>query len=407
MSALNTIVEQPLRMTVALTGRLRAGRLRRTPLRHLTALLDFLARGAFHVWRQRRYLTCVKLANMALVNVQFKLKTERVLGRPYRMKIEPTNICNTHCQLCPTGIGLEGRPKGKMTHDQFRRLVDGFRHHLVSLDLSMWGDPLIVPDIYRMIRYAHDRRIWTYLSSNLHAFKPERGQAELLVVSGLDMLTCSLHGASQQTYEIYQPGKDLEAGVAKIRAILATRDRLASATPRLQLNFVVTRHNEHEIDDFKALADRLGCEPVFSAASMNARFVGRDRRLVDLGLAPDLKKQRQRRHLEQWLPRDPQYALEPYRQMLAGTYDEEQWNGRKLMDCWWPWRATVINWDGNVVTCCGSFDPGEDMGNVFDTRFGRIWNGRKYRLARRSYRRRLSGADAEHTACAGCPGFLL
>ncbi|MFN7139880.1 MAG: FkbM family methyltransferase, partial [Limisphaerales bacterium] len=36
------------------------------------------------------------------------------------------------------------------------------------------------PDIYRMIRYAHDRGIWTYLSSNLHAFKPEKGQAEEL-----------------------------------------------------------------------------------------------------------------------------------------------------------------------------------------------------------------------------------
>ena len=156
----------------------------------------FFARGLSHVWRNRRYLTLLKLLNIALVNLQYCLKTQRVLGRPYKMKIESTNLCNTHCQLCPTGLGFRGRPKGMMAFEDYARLVDSFRWHLVALDLSMWGDPLIVPDIFRMVRYAHDRRIWTYLSSNLHAFKPEAGHAEALVNSGLDLLTCSLHAAT-------------------------------------------------------------------------------------------------------------------------------------------------------------------------------------------------------------------
>jgi len=74
--------------------------------------VDFLARGLAHLRRNHRYYTLLKLANMALVNMQFALKTERVFGRPYRMKIESTNICNTHCQLCPTGLNLPGRAKG-------------------------------------------------------------------------------------------------------------------------------------------------------------------------------------------------------------------------------------------------------------------------------------------------------
>ena len=49
-----------------------------------------------HVLRNRRYLTVTKLVNIALINLQFAMKWERVIGMPYRMKIESTNICNTH-----------------------------------------------------------------------------------------------------------------------------------------------------------------------------------------------------------------------------------------------------------------------------------------------------------------------
>ena len=369
------------------------------------ALLAFAARAAAHLWRNRRYLTAIKLINMAVVNTQFKLKQQRVWGRPYRMKIESTNICNTKCQLCPTGLGLQGRDKGAMTFEQFAALVDDMKRHLVALDLSMWGDPLIVPTIYRMIRHAHDARIWTYVSSNLHAFKPDR-DADPLIDSGLDMLTCSLHGASQATFEAYQPGKSFDTAVAKIVHLVMRRSERGSRTPEIQLNFVVTRRNEHECEAFQALAESLQCKAIFSTASMNTRFVGRDKRLHPLGLAPDLLARRTAEHLQQWLPENPAFVLPVYHEMLKGEYDPSEFNGKKAYPCDWPWRSAVINWDGAVAPCCGSFNPSEDMGNVHDTPFAQIWNGRRYRLARRSFRRRLGAEEAKETPCAQCPGFM-
>lgn len=407
MTSLSLTLESQLARSVRFTGRLKDRPLRSRPARRAVHGLDFLARGVFHVWRNRRYLTLRKLVNMALVNAQFRLKTQRVVGMPYRMKIESTNICNTHCQLCPTGIGLEGRPRGKMDFEKFKRLIDQLKGTLYVLDLSMWGDPLIVPDIHRMVRYAHDAGIWTYLSSNLHAFKPDKGQAEALVRSGLDMLTCSLHGASQATYEHYQPGKTFDTAVEKIRRLVATRDRLGSATPAIQLNFVVTRHNEHEKIAFQKLADDLGCKAVFSMPSLNVRFLGHDKKLVPLGLAPDVLARKRLEHLRHWLPSDKTYVLDAYRKMLDGEFTADAWNGRKAFDCSWPWQASVINWDGNVSLCCGSFDPAEDMGNVFETPFRKLWNGRPYRLARRSFRKPVAEGDLKTTACATCPGFMV
>ena len=365
----------------------------------------------FYLWRNRRYLTTLKLLNMAAVNIQFKLKTQYVVGRPYNMKIESTNICNTRCQLCPTGLGYSGAvTRARWTWPTSSGLVDRFRRFLFGLDLSMWGDPLIVPDIYGMIRYAHDKGIWTYLSSNLHAFKPEKGHAEAMVKSGLDMLTCSLHGASQETFAQYQPGKSFADAVAKVRHIVATRDRLGSTTPVVQLNFVVTRLNEHERPAFERLARELGCKPVFSTASLNTRFLAQPAKgqATSLGLAPDLLAKRTREHLEKWLPRDQTFVLEPYRQILAGHAPKgDQYNGTKLLDCSWPWRAAVVNWDGNVSTCCGSWEPSEDLGNVLKQPFSKIWNGTRYRMARRSFTKRVDAEHAKDNACASCPGFML
>lgn len=413
-----TAIDSTLAHAAHLTGSLKRRSRRMPGLREALAGADWLMRAVFHVWRNRRYLTTLKLANMALVNVQFALKTQRVVGRPYKMKIESTNICNTQCRLCPTGIGLQGRPKGRMDYEQFARLVDRLRRHLVALDLSMWGDPLIVPDIHRMIRYAHDRGVWTYISSNLHAYKlphqrrradaaGQKTPAELLVESGLDLLTCSLHGASQETYEAYQPGKSFDEAVAKVREIIETRDRMGSATPQVQLNFVVMKQNEHEMAAFAALAKELGCRAVFSTPSLNARFAGKDKSLVSLGLADDVVRRRQKELVERWLPQSREHRLPSYDRMLADDFRSEAYNGRKAHFCDWPWRQMVVNWDGNVSTCCGSFESREDMGNVFEQPVGRIWNGRKYRLARRSFKRPLTAEQSHDNPCATCPGFMV
>ena len=67
----------------------------------------------------------------------------------------------------------------------------------------------------------------------------------------------------------------------------------------------------------------------------------------------------------------------------------------------------VVNYDGYVSTCCGSFDPKHDMGNVFETSFGKIWNGEKYRTARRSFKRKVESKSCADNPCVDCPGYML
>lgn len=418
-NALTSTLDRRLAQTVRLTERFKTRPGLASPIRPLARATDFVARGVFWLWRNRHYLTAYKLANMGIVNVEFMLKRERLMGRPYSMKIEPTNICNTRCQLCPTGIGLKGRKKGRLDFDRFTNLLDRVKHHLFELDLSMWGDPLVHGEIYDMIRYAHRKGVWTYISSNLHAFKieprklkdgsiDETDDATKLIRSGLDMLTCSLHGASQETFAIYQPGKSYADALAKVKHIAETKKRLGSTTPVIQLNFVVTQHNEHEVETFRELAESMDCRPIFSTASMNLRFLHKDKKLVPLGLSDELLEKKIKDHLGHWLPKNEDYILDSYKKIAeTGKLTGEEYNGEKAYPCSWPWRQAVVNWDGQVVTCCGSFETEHDMGDVLDRPFAEVWNGEKYRLARRSFKKKLNDAQAKGNPCADCPGFML
>ena len=415
MSMLSVNINRSLTKLTSYTGKLSSENRKRSRIKtKMINGFDYICRGIYYVYRNHRYLTAAKLINMAIANIEYKLKRESLWSRPYQLKIESTNICNTNCQLCPTGQGFCSRKKGVMSFDKYKGLVDKLKWHTLDLDLSMWGDPLIVPDIYKMIQYAHDNGIWTYISSNLHAFKIEakRGEAKdhatQLIESGLELLTCSLHGASQETYSKYQPDKCFNSTIDKIKHIISTRNKMGRSTPAIQLNFVVTKHNEHEIKDFKTLASNLGCKAIINKASYNVRFLNKDKKLQPLNLSEDELQRKTINHLKEWMPLDSKHVIKPYLEMQNnGILRKDDYNGRKPFPCSWPWLSCVVNWDGQVSLCCGSFDKNEDMGNVFNTDFFKIWNNKAYKLSRRSFIQKLNTNDATTTACSTCPGYML
>ena len=100
--------------------------------------------------------------------------------------IDPSNICNLHCPLCPTGQGRSDRSKGKMSFVNFRRIIDELGAYLYRVDLHNWGEPLLNDEIYRMISYARAHNIEVRVSSNLNVI--DWVKAEKLVKSGLDVL---------------------------------------------------------------------------------------------------------------------------------------------------------------------------------------------------------------------------
>ena len=216
-----------------------------------------------------------RVLNAVIAKTQAKFGMTYLVGMPSYIAIEVTNLCDGGCLLCPVGQGRRGRPFGRMPWDRFCRIVDEVTGYARFAGLYNWGEPFLHPRIYDMIRYVTARRIFTKLSSNLHAFRAE--DAEELVRTGLDDLAVSLHGLSEASYRAYQPRHHFDEVIGKVKALVAAKQRLGSRTPDIHLGFIVTRYNEHEASALPEFADSLGVGYLLEETSLNLRLLPYDR----------------------------------------------------------------------------------------------------------------------------------
>ena len=85
---------------------------------------------------------------------------------PLHVYIEPTNKCNLHCFHCTSGRS-DGRAKGFMDFDLYQNIVGQCGDLGVEwIYLFFIGEPLLHPDIDRMISFARDHGIKVRLHTN-------------------------------------------------------------------------------------------------------------------------------------------------------------------------------------------------------------------------------------------------
>src|SRR5581483_1766919 len=83
---------------------------------------------------------------------------------PDRLYVESTNYCNLKCIMCPTGLGVIQRPKGYMDLGLYQRIIDEVAPSAPSIVLHSWGEPMMHPDLFTMVRYARERDLWVETS---------------------------------------------------------------------------------------------------------------------------------------------------------------------------------------------------------------------------------------------------
>lgn len=322
--------------------------------------------------------TLLKLYNCFLTNFQMKLGTSYVIGYPYYLTIDPTNYCNLKCPLCPTGKKDTSAPRGRMSLDNFKKIIDELGKYLYSIDLFNWGEPLLNKQIYQMVSYAHQNNIWTNISTNFNFFS--ESEAEDMVLSGLNHLIISLDGASPQTYQQYQVGGDFERVIENIKLLVRKKRELESKRPLVEWQFIPMRHNEEEIPKAKEIAKELGMD-TFSLLPLR----------VDMGkeIFEDIGERLTKD--DKWLPKSEKYS----------RYDYEK-KSRKVERkvCQFLWTTTSIGWDGQVYPCCAVYPSKYSFGNIFEMPFRKIWNSQAYRDSRQLFKRKIK--KNSETVCGQC-----
>jgi MoaA/NifB/PqqE/SkfB family radical SAM enzyme len=293
-------------------------------------------------------------------------KKPLVWGYPPILMLEPTNICNLRCPLCPTGNQTLQREKGMMELSLFRKVVDEVHPYTSIFLLWSQGEPFLNPHFLEMVRYAADHDIFTWVSTNANA----EMDAEAIVRSGMDSLIISLDGATQETYNQYRVNGDITKVWENVRNIVAWKKKLKSATPFLEWQFLMMKHNEHELALIQKLADELEVDAVVF-------------KTVQIYEEADI---------ERFLPINPKYRR--YK-ILNGNFQLK--HGVKNR-CIRLWIEPVINWNGDVSVCCFDKDIKYAVGNVRENSLASVFRGKSFQ----NMRQRVLTHRAGMPLCLNC-----
>ncbi|PIQ96949.1 MAG: radical SAM protein [Nitrospinae bacterium CG11_big_fil_rev_8_21_14_0_20_56_8] len=315
--------------------------------------------------------------NRLKIKMAYRLGMSRITSMPKMISIDPTNHCNLKCPLCPTGLGDKTVDRGLMSLDRFKSVINRLGTWLQSVNMYSWGEPLLNKSLVDMIRYsAAEHGIRTITSVHLNNITDE--QIEGIATSGLDKLIVSVDGATQEVYQQYRVGGNIETVFDNMRKLVAAKKKHGSDL-RIVWNFLVMKPNEHEMEMARQKAAEIGVEISFSIMRTNLKddIIGK----VEDNIEKDAK----------WIPESPQYN--PYNL-------ENKTRKNPITFCKRPWQETFINWNGDVFPCgCVVTEKQYSMGNIFDQSFEEVWNGDKYVAARKEI---LGQPNGIKTICHIC-----
>ncbi len=319
-----------------------------------------------------------KLLNLAKVEWQRKRGRIRVSGRPYIIIIDPMNLCNLNCPLCPTGLGEKGTTRTRIKFEEFKRIVNQFAPWAYEVSLHNWGEPFLNKEILSMIQYCQARNIGTNLSSNLNIL-PFSG--EDLVKSGLEYLIVSMDGVSQPVYETYRKNGNVEKVKAHIREIVLARKKLGRRTPVIEWQYIIMKHNLHEVGRAENMAQELGVDLL---------------RFIPVGLPFDVGDKKSL--MEEWYPYIPSGSDGDF---IDDRFLQEPIHG----GCFYIYRSATITSSGKVAPCCAVWKDRDTFGDLKKDPFERIWNDRAFKDARSLFSKMHPSAAQAPPCCRACPLF--
>lgn len=296
--------------------------------------------------------------NILKLRVNMTLKREYLHNYPVQAYIEPTLFCNLRCPACPTGLQLGLRPSSTIKWDLFKSAIDEIGDYVFSLYMYNWGEPLLHKQTPEMISYAKEKDMEIILSTNL-SLNLTDDYIDRLVRSGLDRLIVSLDGTTEDTYAKYRLKGNFGLVRENMLRIQAAKKRLGLQTPHVVWQFLVFKHNEHQIATALSEFREWGADSIVTEGAIMP-FAP-----YDEGLEPSTI---------------PEFNMYDAGHHFKKETAEHNKSGRP---CSWLYGVLVLNPNGKVSPCCASAGEQTDFGDYTGKgSFFDVWNNVTFRRAR-------------------------
>jgi radical SAM protein with 4Fe4S-binding SPASM domain len=211
----------------------------------------------------------------------FGLRKPFVMGAPLSVVWNVTSNCNLNCSHCFADANFNNDSKDDLSTTDAKKVIRILAlNDVVTLNFC-GGEPLMRKDIFELIRYAHERKISTSISTNATLLTQE--VCEQLYDSGIRSITISLDGISSTSHDRLRNIKgafDRTVKGIKIASKFGKFDEIIIAT-------TLTDFNYKEIPELYDYARELGATRYYVGRLLPS---GRGKSYIEHDLNPEIKK---------------------------------------------------------------------------------------------------------------------
>jgi MoaA/NifB/PqqE/SkfB family radical SAM enzyme len=319
---------------------------------------------------------------------------------PVCLYLEVTNRCNLLCTTCPRTYE-ELEPPADMSWELFTSIVDQ-SPNLARAVLHGVGEPMLVENLPRMVRYLKDRGVYVLFNTNGTVLNERNGRA--LIAAELDELRVSLDASNRKSFKEIR-GKDYFRRIVRnVRAFCDLQERERHTKPQVSAWLTGLKETVEELPAFVKLAAEMGVKEVYlqRLVFFNQSSIGKAR--------PDQALfERMTREEAGYLKQAEDLALSLGITFSASGAASEPGLSLKKTDegspwsiCRRPWSLMYFTANGRALPCCiAPFSQhGYEhytLGDATQQTLREIWNGPAYR----EFRTALLSNKPPKT-CANC-----
>ena len=284
---------------------------------------------------------------------------------PRGINLDVSRACNLRCRMCCFHSDAyhafeDVKTKPFLDLEDFRTTLAHIEKSRspMPLDLTSRGEPLLNPDIIKIVEAAHHADYEVNMVTNGTLMGEETAKA--LIQAGVSSLFFSVDGAEPSTYETIRKG----ASYADVRKNIERFLKLRPKNLKVGLKYVLQDENRHEVDQF----------------------------------------------LTQWLPgmdwlvivrqTKPKTSGNPSPQFARNADEWEIGNPiSKKYPCRYFWCGTYISTTGEVICCSTDHFETNSFGSIKKTSMNSIWNSPRMHQTRERF---LKGDFNDIALCSEC-----
>jgi MoaA/NifB/PqqE/SkfB family radical SAM enzyme len=173
-------------------------------------------------------------------------------------QIELTSYCNAACPQCPRNLNGHGiNPYMPLTHLSRDVINQTFTSDICQrlrqiFFCGSYGDPIMHPDFLDILSDFRRKNptLWLYFHTNGGVHNPDYWTSVAKIINGYGQIDFGIDGL-EDTLHLYRRN-------VKYSKVIENAKAFIQAGGRAQWNFIVFKHNEHQVEQVQTLANSLG-----------------------------------------------------------------------------------------------------------------------------------------------------